>query len=84
MMNHFLVNTNKVREFAIQVNGIPFDATVFVIEADKAFIPFTSKGGVIIFDLRVPTAWEEHNLPVILITGGQWYPMNEELGISTR
>ena len=62
----------------------PFDLTVFGIDADEAFTPFTSKGTVIRFESRVPTAWEEQNLPVILLTGDQWDPMNVELGSRTR
>ena len=29
--------------------------------------------------MLVSTAWEEHNLPVILITGDQWDPINVNL-----
>ena len=62
----------------------PFDAAVFGIEAEEAFVPFTSKGTVISFDSRVPTACEDQNLPVILITEDLWDPVNVELGIRIR
>ena len=51
---------------------------------EEAFIHFTYKGIVTIFKLRGQTAWEEKNLPVILLTGDQWDPMNVDLGIRTR
>ena len=61
MMNRSLLNPNQLMAFNIPVHDDFFDATVFVIEADEAFIPFTSKGIVINFGSRVPTAWEEQN-----------------------
>ena len=51
---------------------------------EEACIHFTYKGIVTIFKLRGQTAWEEKNLPVILLTGDQWDPMNVDLGIRTR
>ena len=55
MMNHYLIHPNKVRAFNIPVYDKKFDATFFGIEADEAFTPFTSKGTVISFELRVRT-----------------------------
>ena len=57
IMNYSLINTNQVRVFKIPIQDNPFDAAVFGIEADEAFIPFTSKRTVIRFESRVPTAW---------------------------
>ena len=56
-MNHSLNNTNQVRALNIPVHDNPCEATVFGIEAYESFIPFTSKGGVISFESRVPTPW---------------------------
>ena len=36
-------------------------------------------GTVVHFELRVPTKWEKTHLPVILITGEDWNPMEEVL-----
>ena len=49
MMNNSLINPNQVRAFNIPFHDNPFYATVFRIEADESFIPFTSKGTVIRF-----------------------------------
>ena len=57
MINHSIINPNQVRAFNIPVHDDPFDATVFLIEAYEAFIPFTSKGTAISFELQVPMAW---------------------------
>ena len=84
MTDHSLINPNQVRAFNIPLHDNPFDAEILGIEADKAFIPFTSKRGVISFDLWVPMEWEDQNLIVILITGYQWDPMNAELGSRKR
>ena len=70
-MNHSIINPNKVRAFNILVHDNLFYATVFGIEAEKAFAPFTSKGTVISFESQVPTAWEVQNLPVICLQGDQ-------------
>ena len=51
MMNHYLINKNQVRAFNIPVHDNTFDATVFGIEVDEAFTPFTSKVTVISFEL---------------------------------
>ena len=84
MMNNYLMNPNQVRAFNIPVYDKNFDATFFGIEADEAFTPFTSKGTVIRFEFRVPTAWKEHNLPENFPTGYLWDTMNMELESSTR
>ena len=55
MMNHSLINKNQVRTFNIPAHDNPFDTSVLLIEADEAFISFTSKRGIIRFDLQVPT-----------------------------
>ena len=83
-MNHSLINPNQVRAFNIPLHDNRFDETIFGIEADEAFIPFTSKETVISLESQVPTAWEEQNLPVIFLTGDRWYPMNIYIGIRTR
>ena len=57
MMNHSIINPNKIRELNIPVQDNNFYATVFGIEAEKAIKPLTYKGTVIRFESRVPTAW---------------------------
>ena len=83
MMDPYLNNPNQVRAFNIPLHDNPFETIVFGIGAYKAFIPLTSKGGVIRFESRVPKAWEEQNSPVIMITGYLWDTMNVELGSRT-
>ena len=85
MMDHSLINPNQLRAFNIPVNDNPFNAkSSFGIEADEAFIPFRSTGTVISFESRVPTDWEERNLPVILLTGDRWDPINVDLSTGSR
>ena len=84
MMNNSIINPNHVRAFNIPVHGNYFDETFFGIEADASFITLTSKGTVIRFEFRVPTAWKEHNLPENFPTGYLWDTMNMELESSTR
>ena len=55
IMNHFLINSNWLRAFNSPMHDNPFYTTVFGIEEDEAFIPFTSKGTVISFEAQVPT-----------------------------
>jgi hypothetical protein len=52
---------------------------VFGINSDNTFIPFDTTGTVMHFELRVPTKWEKTHLPIILITGKQWNPLEETL-----
>ena len=69
IMNHSIINPNKVKAFNIPVHDNPLDETIFVIEADRSFIPINYNGIVIIFESQVPTKWEEHNLSVIFLPG---------------
>ena len=50
-MGHSLTRPNHGRSFNIPVHDNTFDATVFMIEAEKDFIPFTSKVTVISFEV---------------------------------
>ena len=50
MMNHYLINTNQVRELNIPVHNNPSNAAVFIIVADETLTPFTSKGKIISFE----------------------------------
>ena len=51
MINYFLINPYQIRVLNISVHDNTFDATVFGIEVDEAFTPFTSKVTVISFEL---------------------------------
>ena len=83
-MNHSLINSNWLRAFNSPMHDNPFYTTVFGIEEDEAFIPFTSKEVVIIFELLFPTVWEEQDLPVVFITGDQRDPINADIVSRTR
>jgi hypothetical protein len=66
------------------VNDDPFDNSCeFGIDSENLFIPFDTTGTVVHFDTRVPTEWEKSHLPVTLITGEDWNPLEEVLGHST-
>jgi hypothetical protein len=39
-------------------------------------------GTVLHFNTRVPTEWEKTHLPVILLTGEDWNPLEEVLRLS--
>jgi hypothetical protein len=69
------------------VNDDPFDnSSAFGINSENLFIPFDTMGTVVHFDTRVPTEWEKSNLPVVLLTGEDWNPLEEVLrpNLSTR
>ena len=61
MMDPYLNNPNQVRVFNIPLHDNSFDATVFGVDVDEAFILFTYKGKDIRFDLRVPEEWKNIN-----------------------
>jgi Reverse transcriptase (RNA-dependent DNA polymerase) len=75
-----LINPNQLRAYGHDINDDPFNSTRdFGIDTDNVFIPFDTTGTVVHFESRVPTEWEKTHLPVILLTGEQWNPMEEVL-----
>ena len=82
-----LINPNQLRAYGLIVNDDPFDhSRHFGIDSEHVFIPFDTTGTVVHFDTRVPTEWEKTHLPVILLTGEDWNPLEEVLrpSLSTR
>jgi hypothetical protein len=59
----------------------PFSQSQFGIDCNDDFIPFnTTRGRLGIFESHVPTNWETHNLPIIMLTGEDWDPVNVGFG----
>jgi hypothetical protein len=59
---------------------IPFDLKPDLgIQCDKAFIPCDMLGTSVHFESRVLTEWEMKHLPMILLTGDQWDPLDESM-----
>jgi hypothetical protein len=84
---HSLINPNQLRAYGLNVNDDPFDnSRKFGINSEHLFIPFDTTGTVVHFDTRVPTEWEKSHLPVVLLTGEDWNPLEEVLrpSFSTR
>jgi hypothetical protein len=83
-----LINPNQLRAYGLSVNDNPFDtSSAFGIDSENLFIPFDTTGTPVVhFDTRVPTEWEKSNLPVVLLTGEDWNPLEEVLrpNLSTR
>jgi len=83
-MDHSLINPNQIREYGVRVYDDPYSNSHFGIDGDEEFIPFNTTGTVVHFESRVPTDWEERNLPVIILTGEEWEPTKVELGTNGR
>jgi hypothetical protein len=83
-MDHSLINPNQIREYGTPVYDDPFNASEFGIDAHEAFIPFDTTGTIVHFESRVPTDWERDHLPVILLTGERWDPVEVQLGPNGR
>ena len=72
ILDHSLINPNQLSEYGLSVFDNPYTTREFGIETDKAFIHFNTTGTVVHFKTRVPTEWEEDNLPVLLLTSDEW------------
>ena len=82
-----LINPNQLRVYGLNVNDDPFDHSCkFGINSENLFSPFDTMGTVVHFNTRVPTKWEKSHLPVVLLTGEDWNPLEEVLrpNLSTR
>jgi hypothetical protein len=75
-MAHSLINPNQIREYGIPVYDDPYAKTHFGINANETFIPFNTTGTIVHFETRVPTDWEMRNLPILMLTGEEWDPVN--------
>jgi hypothetical protein len=73
-----LLNPNQLRAFGVNVNDNPFDLKQDLgIQCNRAFIPCDMLGTIMHFESRVLTKWEMKHLPMILLTGDQWDPLDE-------
>jgi hypothetical protein len=82
-----LIHPNQLRVYGNNVNDDPFDHSCkFGINSENLFIPFDTMGTVVHFNTRVPTNLEKSHLPVVLLTGEDWNPLEEVLrpNLSTR
>ena len=66
--------------YGIPVYDNPFSQSQFGIDCNDDFILFNTTGTIVYFESRVPTDWETHNLPIIMLTGEDWDPVNIGLG----
>jgi hypothetical protein len=79
-MDHSLINPNQIREYGIPVYNNPFSQSQFGIDCNDDFISFNTTGTIVYFESRVPTDWETRNLPIIMLTGEDWDPVNVGFG----
>jgi len=79
-MEHSLINPNQIREYGVPVYDDPYSNSHFGIDGNETFIPFNTMGTIVYFESRVPTDWEMQNLPIIMLTGEEWDPVNVGLG----
>lgn len=79
-MEHSLINPNQIREYGVPVYDDPYSNSHFGIDGNETFIPFNTTGTIVYFESRVPTDWEMQNLPIIMLTGEEWDPVNVGLG----
>jgi hypothetical protein len=79
-MDHSLINPNQIHEYGIPMYDNPFSQSQFGIDCNDDFIPFNTMGTIVYFESRVPTDWEMHNLPIIMLTGEDWDPVNIGFG----
>jgi hypothetical protein len=79
-MDHSLINPNQIREYGIPVYDNPFSQSQFDIDCNDDFIPFNTTGTIVYFESCVPKDWETRNLPIIMLTGEDWDPVNIGLG----
>jgi hypothetical protein len=80
-MDHSLINPNQIREYGIPVYDNPFSQSQFGINCNDDFIPFNTMGTIVYFESCVPAnGLEMHNLPIIMLTGEDWDPINVGFG----
>jgi hypothetical protein len=79
-MDHSLINPNQIHEYGIPVYDNPFSQSQFCINCNDDFIPFNTMGTIVYFKTCVPTDWETRNLPINMLSGEDWDPMNVGLG----
>jgi hypothetical protein len=58
----------------------PFSQSQFGIDCNDDFIPFNTTGTIMYLESCVPMDWETRNLPIIMLTGEDWDPVNVGFG----
>jgi hypothetical protein len=79
-MDHSLIDPNQIHEYGIPMYDNPFSQSQFGINCNDDFIPFNTTGTIVYFKSHMPTDWETCNLPIIMLTGKDWDPVNIGLG----
>jgi hypothetical protein len=79
-MDHSLINPNQIHEYGIPVYDNPFSQSQFGIDCNDDFIPFNTTGTIVYFESHVLTDCKTHNLPIIMLTGEDWDPVNIGFG----
>jgi hypothetical protein len=79
-MDYSLINPNQIHEYGISMYDNPFSQSQFGINFNDDFIPFNTMGTIVYFESHVPMDWETHNLPIIMLTGEDWDPVNVGFG----
>jgi hypothetical protein len=74
-MDHSPINPKQIHEYGVPMYDNPFSQSQFGIDCNYDFIPFNTMGTIVYFETRVPTDWETHNLPIIMVTGEDWDPV---------
>jgi hypothetical protein len=74
---NLLLNPNQLHAFGVDVNDNPFDLKQDLgIQCDEAC---DKLGTIVHFESRVLTEWEMKHLPMILLTGDQWDPLDKSM-----
>jgi hypothetical protein len=79
-MDHSPINPNQIREYGIPVYNNPFSQSQFGIDCNYDFIPFNTRETIVYFESHVPADWQTRNLPVTMLTGEDWDPVNVGFG----
>ncbi len=79
-MDHSLINPNQIHEYGIPVYDNRFSQSQFGINCNDDFIPFNTMGTIVYFESCVLKDWETHYLPIIMLTGEDWDPVNVGFG----
>jgi hypothetical protein len=79
-MDHSLTHPNQICEYGVPTYDNPFSQLQFGIDCNDDFIPFNTTGTIVHFESHVLTDWETHNLPIIMLTGEDWDPVNVGFG----
>jgi hypothetical protein len=75
-----LINPHQIRSHGYGVCDDPWDPHRSLgIDLDSVFIPLLAAGPNLIFETRVPTAWELEHLPIIEITSPTWDPADLQM-----